>query len=179
PAAPAGIRVQNARRVGSDLPWAPASTLASAGVRLIKMGRRSTRVAGTFGTVAAQRSFTWDPSGQMLSYSEGGALVASYRQDAFGRRVAIVPSSGSPTYFFYGSGEGSHPEAEYNGTWQTNVLAGGAVIATVDASGNVSYLAADMLGTTRQTELNLTSASGATRFFPYGEEQNAVSAEYL
>src|SRR6185437_4340823 len=138
-------------------------------------------LAGTFGTVAAQRGFTWDPSGQMLSFSEGGSLVTTYQYDAFGRRVRALPASSAPsTFYLYGSGDGSHPIAEYTSpNWQNNVLAGGAVIATVDASGNVRYLAADMLGTTRQTELNLTSASDATRFFPYGEEQNAVSSEYL
>ena len=87
---------------------------------------------------------------------------------------AIPAAGGASTFYLYGSGDGSHPEAEYNGAWQNNVLAAGAVIATVDASGNVRYLAADMLGTTRQTELNLTSASDATRFFPYGEEQRGV-----
>ena len=88
-------------------------------------------------------------------------------------------AGGNSTFYLYGSGDGSHPEGEYNGAWQNNVLVGGAVVATVDASGNVQYLAADMLGATRQTELNLTSASDATRFYRYGEEQNAVSSEYL
>src|SRR6185437_1900642 len=135
---------------------------------------------GTFAPVAAQHGFSWDPRGQMLTYrrrNAGGEVsirclrkagAADSRQrrcfDVLPLRLGRRLASGRRIH---------HPN------WQNDVLAGGSVIATVDASGNVTYLAADMLGTTRQTELNLTSASDATRFFPYGEEQNAVSAEYL
>src|SRR6185437_2908076 len=174
---PLGNRNQQSGTLNEYFPSDPATNRVL-GFSYDAAGRM---LAGTFGTVAAQRGFTWDPSGQMLSYSEGGTLVQSFWYDAFGRRVrAYSVARGSSTFYLYGSGEGSHPVAEYTyPNWQNNVLIGGAVVATVDASGNVRYLAADMLGTTRQTELNLASASDATRFFPYGEEQHSVSAEYL
>ena len=86
-------------------------------------------------------------------------------------------------YYFYGADDGGHPLAEYNGSsWQTNVMAGGTIIATVSEANPinlkspsaVNYMALDQLGNMRMTQSSVFQT-----YYPYGEAGNsAVSSEY-
>src|SRR6185437_14289439 len=177
---PWGNRNQQTGTVNEYFP-ASASTnqISIAGFSFDAAGRM---LSGTFAPVAAQRGFSWDPRGQMLTYSEGGTLAETYQYDAFGRRVRAIPASGgASTFYFYGSGDGSHPAAEYTyPNWQNNVLEGGAVIATVNTTGTATYPLADVLGTTRQTMTSGGSLSGVDRFYAYGDELagTSIASEY-
>ncbi|MGH9518203.1 MAG: RHS repeat-associated core domain-containing protein, partial [Terriglobales bacterium] len=135
-------------------------------------------LSGSSGSLQELRSLTWTPENQIATYSEGVSQVASYAYGPLGRRGVSVPTGGTPTYYFYGVNDGGHPLAEYTTSWQTDVAADGRTIATLDASGNPTYLALDALGTTRQTVDGGGSASAIARYYPYGEEQTAITSEY-
>ncbi len=131
------------------------------------------------------RGFAWDAQGELETYTDANTGTTTYEYDPFGRRIeSHNASSGKVMYYFYGAGDGGHPVAEYNGSnWQTNVLAGGQVIAMVTESNpvnlggpsSVSYLALDLLGSTRMTQ-----SSSFQSYYPYGQAANsAVSAEYM
>ncbi|MGH9525254.1 MAG: RHS repeat-associated core domain-containing protein, partial [Terriglobales bacterium] len=138
------------------------------------------------------RYLAWDALGELTSDNNGDG-VTSYAYDPFGRRISY--GNGTTKHsavYFYGAPGNAKPIAEYDdyvgqGSWQTNVLAGGTVIAAVSeaspinltAPAAVNYLAMDNNDTTRMTVNASGTASGFGTFYPYGEPGNgAAGAEY-
>ena len=141
-------------------------------------------IAGSWGS-ASSRSFSWDAQSELTAYSDSNnPKTINYQYDAFGRRIYTKNiNNGQAMYYFYGADDGGHPLAEYNGSsWQTNVMAGGTIIATVseanpinlNSPSAVNYMALDQLGNMRMTQSSVFQT-----YYPYGEAGNsAVSSEY-
>jgi len=90
------------------------------------------------------------PAGRSASYT-GGGESASFKYDAFGRRIEATVN-GQTTYYLYGASDGGHPIAENaGGAWYREAIMEGVRWGWLYQNGDGRFTLPDALGPTART----------------------------
>ncbi len=144
-------------------------------------------------TVTANKTFTWDAAGRLLSYTDGNGNITSYTWDANGNLLTETdPLGGVITNTYNAEGSLVKTVDQLGKTIQYSQTVGGRIDSITDAAGNkttmvydaagnllsqtdagsgVSTMTSDLLGRTT----SVTDAMGHTEHYTYDANGNVLS----
>jgi RHS repeat-associated protein len=134
------------------------------------VGSSSAFVFDANGNLAAQgsKTYEWDAADRLVRVLDGGAEVARFSYDGFGRRVQKIVGGVTRTYIYAAEDiiEERLPSSAVRHVQGPGI---DTPLATVDAQGAVSYYLADHLGSVVQQTNGSGDITLTRRYDPFGK----------